>query len=459
MKMMKKCFLYAVLAILLANCKKDKDMTLGQDDIVSIIFETDTSNLFADNNSILQFTGVIPTDSKETFRNVSFTATDGLGEFQGTVKDKKNIVLADQTGFARSAIKLGTKPGIYFLSAEVTADGKMYKSKDYQIRLKPQLQSDLIKLEFESDTANLRADNQSIIKLKATIPPNNSGEIRTVTFIASQGAGQFKGTGATIVADQDGIARANLEVGGTAGDYFLAAEVKIGERTYRTADLNIKLSPVPLNEKVVITADNYSPLADGFSLVHLTIKTNFTKDKTIVLTTNAGNFIESSDAQSITLPLNQQGIAETNFRIGSEIKPHIISATITETPPATITILPTISYPEVVIVEPSALKIELGGAAITFRTFLRKQLPERMVTKGIPVTFKAYQIVNNQKVFVGRFNGLSNSSSTIDGSVPSVSFFADTLGIDQNIPITIEVSAPTSANENKIEIITLSVDK
>jgi hypothetical protein len=456
MKTMKNCFLFPLLAMLLANCK-DKDMIIKQDDIVKIEFQTDTSNLFADNNSILEFKGVIPANSKETFRNITFAVTDGIGEFLGTVKDKRNIVLADQSGFARSAIKIGTKPGNYFLSAEVTADGKTYKSKDYRIRVKPQAQNDLIKLEFESNVTNLRADNQSIINLKATIPPYNTGEIRTVTFIASQGAGQFKGTGATVVADESGIARANLEVSGSPGDYFLAAEVKIGDRTYRTADIPVRLNPVPANEKISLTVDNIFPAADGFSLVHISVNTKFTKDKTVVLAANAGTFIQSSNPQTITLALNQQGAAETDLRISSEAKPHIISAMITETPPATITVSPVISYPEVLFVEASALKIEAEGPAITLRTFLRKLLPERMVTKSVFVDFRAYQVVNNMEVEVGRFNGLSTSTSGIDGAVPAVSFFADSPGIDKNVPIVIEVSAPKNPTEKIIKRIMLVV--
>ena len=445
MKSMKKYFFFVLLTILLVNCAKDEDRILGQDDIVSIEFETDTSNLFADNNTILQFRGIIPANSKETFRQVTFASTDGLGEFQGTVMDKKNIVLADQAGIARSAIKLGTKPGIYFLSAEVTADGKTHKSKDYQIRLKPQAQNDLIRLEFESDITNLRADNQTVIKLKATIPPNNTGETRTVTFIASQGAGQFKGTGPTVAADQDGIARANFEVGGTSGEYYFAAEVEIGDRTYRTQDIPIRLNAVPTNEKISLTVDNRSPLADGFSLVHITVHTKFTKEKTVTLAANAGTFIQSSNPQSISLQLNQQGIAETDYRISSELKQHVISATITEIPPAIITLSPIISYPEVLLVETSALQIEEGGSAITIQTFLRKHLPERMVTKGIHVDFRAYQVVNNEEVAVGRFSGTSTSISAVDGSVPSVSFFADTPGINKIMPIIIEISAPKNA--------------
>lgn len=455
--MMKKYFLHALLVMLVASCVKNEDVTLKQDDIINITFEGDTSNLFADNSSVLQFKAVIPPESKEAFRNVTFAITDGLGEFQGTVKDKKNIVLADQAGIARSAIKLGATPGIYFLSAEVTGDGKTYKSRDYLIHLKPLAQNDLIRLEFESDVTNLLADNQFIIKLKATIPPNNTGEIRTVTFIASQGAGQFKGTGATIVADQDGIARANLEVGSTAGDYFLAAEVKIGDRIYRTSDILVRLNAVPVNEKISLTVDNPSPAADGFSLVHITVYTRFTKDKIVALAANAGTFIESTSTQSIVLALNQQGIAETDFRISSDLKPHIISATITETPPATITLSPVTSYPELLLVEPSTLQIEAGGSPITIHTFLRKLLPNRMVTKDIPVGFRAYRVVNNQEVVVGRFNGLSTSSSAVDGSVPAVSFFADSQGIDKNTPIIIEVSAPKNGTERIIERINLTV--
>lgn len=454
---MKKVFLYILLSVLFVACLKDEDVLLTQDDIISIVFETDTSNLYADNNSIMQFKAIITPDAKESFRNISFSATEDLGEFQGTVKEKKNIVFADQTGVARSAIKLGSKPGIYFLSSEVTANGKTYKSKDYLIRLRPLAQNDLIKLEFESDIANLRADNQSIIKLKATVPPNNSGETRTVTFIATDGAGDFKGTGATIIADQEGIARANLQVGGTAGEFFFAAEVKIGDQTYRTADVPVELFPVPANEKISITLDNPSPPADGFTIIKVKVSTNFTKDKTVSLTSNAGTFIHSSNSSSIELAINDEGISETDFRISSEVKPHILSATISETPPVTFVVSPVVSYPELILLETSSQTIEIGGQPVILSAFLRKQLPNRFVTKGLIVGFKAYQEINNQEIEVGRFTGLSNSISSIDGSVPDVSFFADSVGIDKSFPIIIEVFSLKNETEKIIEKVILTV--
>jgi hypothetical protein len=335
---------------------------------------------------------------------------------------------------------------------------KTYKSNDYLIRLKPQAQDDFIRLEFDSNVSALRADNQSIIRLKASVTPNTAGEVRTVTFVAFLGAGQFKGTGATVIADQDGIARANLEVGGIVGEHFVAAEVKVGYRTYRTADLPFQLSAVPASEKIALTVDNPAPQADGFSLVHLTVRTKFTKDKVVILATNAGTFLQSPNSQSVTVALSQQGIAETDLRVSSEVKPHIISATITDTPPAIITISPTIAYPELLLVESSALKIEAGGAPVALRTFLRKQLPDRFVTKGIPVGFWAYQVIDNREIPAGRFNGLSTSFSSIDGSVPAVSFFADSIGIDKTKPIIIEVSAPKQGGGNIVEIVALSVN-
>jgi hypothetical protein len=91
MKLITRSFLFALLSTL-TSCEKDTDRILGQDDIVRIEFDTDTSHLYADDNTILQFRGIIPVNSKETFCNVTFASTDGLGEFQGTVKEKKHSI-------------------------------------------------------------------------------------------------------------------------------------------------------------------------------------------------------------------------------------------------------------------------------------------------------------------------------------------------------------------------------
>ncbi|RZM26944.1 MAG: hypothetical protein EOO88_15145 [Pedobacter sp.] len=454
--MMKK-MLVAVIMLVVVACKKDADQVLNQQDLIRIEFDMDTSALFADNSSVLQFRAIIPSETKEQFRSVTFSATEGLGEFQGTTADKKNVVLADQAGTAKTAIKLGTKPGYYFLSAQITSDGKTFKSQDYLIRLQTLKQDELIKLEIVSDIANLRADNESVIQFKATIPRNSTGETRTVTFITTQGLGTFEGTGATVIANQDGEALANIKVGGTGGKYFVAAEVKIGERTYRTSDQLIELLPVAASEKIRLEPDNFQPVADGFTIVHLRASIHFVKDKKIVLTTSAGTFLQSAAGTSIVLEADDQGIAETDLRVSSEVKPHVITATVAETPPVSIIINPEVSFAEDLLIEPGASSIDSGGAAVQIKTVLKKILPERLVSKNTLVSFRAYQVVGGISREVGRFTGLASSLSTIDGSVPSVNFFADTPNLDISEPITIEASAPKNATEKLTKTIQLSV--
>ena len=438
------------------SCTKDDDRYVPQEEIIRIEFDTDTSKLFADNESVLLMRAVIDPGAAEAFRTISFSSTDGLGVFEGTVSDKKNIVMADQTGTARSVIRVSNKPGTYYVSASVTSGGKTYKSFDYLVRLKPVTQDNQIRLVFESDTSSLRADNQSVINLKAIVPPNTSGEPRLVTFIATTELGTFKGTGATITASADGIAKATIQVGDKPGLYFVAAEVKQGDKTYRTADFPVQLDPVPVSEKLSLETDITKPEADGFSLVHIKAAAKYTKEKTITLTTSLGNFINSTDPKRITLSLNAEGKAETDLQVSNEVKPHIVNAVLGSDAPVVVTIVPTISYPNRVIVEPSSLSVAMG-ASIDLDVFLKKNDPQKLVSRNIPVTFQAYQVVNGTRVPAGRFTNTANSVSGADGSVPRVKFIADAPGLSTALPVTIEVAAPKSATEPEIVYVTIKL--
>lgn len=441
----------------LYSCKKDTTKFIPQEEIIRIEFETDTSGLSADNETVVLLKAVIDPEAADAYRTITFAASEGLGTFQGTVTDDKNIVIADQTGVARTSIKVSNKPGTYYLSASVNANGKTYKSFDYLIRLQPVTQDNQIRLTFESDTSSLRADNQALISLKAAVSPNRSGETRTVTFTATSELGTFQGTGGTVTADEDGIARASIKVGDKPGVYFIAAEVKQGDKTYRTADYTVHLDPVPANEKLQLVTDDTKPEADGFSLIHITAITKFTKEKTVVVSTNLGAFLNSPDPKTITLMLDADGKAEVDLQISNVAKAHVIGAVLSSDASVVVTIVPTVSYPSQILVKPSGLSVAIGGS-IDLNVFLRRNDPQKMVTQGIPVNFHAFQLISGVKKTVGRFTGLAQSISGADGSVPIVKFYADEAGMSAALPVFIEVSAPKNATENAIYPLEIKLD-
>ena len=117
--MIKKIFVAGVcIAFVVAACKKDDDQVLGQDHLIHIEFETDTSALFADNNTVMQFRAVIPPETKEAFRSVTFSATEGIGEFQGTIQDKKKCCTGRPGRYCQNGHQVGYQTRqLLFISA------------------------------------------------------------------------------------------------------------------------------------------------------------------------------------------------------------------------------------------------------------------------------------------------------------------------------------------------------
>lgn len=336
------CFFIFSITCFAKCSKKDKDMVISQDDIIRIDFESDTTQLFADQQAVIQLKAIITPAASEAFRVVSFSASEELGTFQGTVQDKKNIVTADNDGVARASIKVGNIPGTYYISAEIKGDNKVFKTKDFPVTLKP----------------------------------------------------------------------------------------------------------IPLSDKLSMEIDALQPPADGFTTLKITARAKYIKEKTIVLQANAGTFLQSADEPlKITVPMDDQGQAVTFFQISNTVKPHIITATAGTDVTVTQVINPVVSYPEVLLVEPSSLYIDTAGAGIKLDVLLKKNEAQRKVSIGTPVQFRAYQLIGGIEKPVGRFTGTNQAVSNADGIVPEVQFIADTGGIDTLTAITVEVAVQKSNQE------------
>ncbi len=307
-------------------------------------------------------------------------------------------------------------------------------------------QDDIIRIEFESDTTNLLADQQSVIQLKAVITPAASTAFRVVSFSASEELGSFQGTVVDkkniVTADNEGIARASIKVGNIPGTYYIAAEIKGDDKVFRTKDFPITLKPVPSADKLSITIDQQDPPADGYTTLKITARAKYIKEKTIVLQANTGAFLQSaSEPLKITLPLDDQGQAITFFQVSNTVQPHVITATAGTDITVAQVINPVVSYPEVLLVEPSSLYIDTAGAGIKLDVILKKNEAQRKVSTGTPVQFRAYQLIGGIEKPVGRFTGTNQAVSNADGVVPAVQFIADTGGIDTLTAITVEVAA------------------
>jgi len=307
-------------------------------------------------------------------------------------------------------------------------------------------QDDIIRIEFETDTTNLLAGQESVIQLKAVITPTAAEAFRVVSFSASEDLGTFQGTVTDkkniVTADNDGIARASIKVGNIPGTYYISAEIKGDNKVFKTKDFPVTLKPIPSADKLSIEIDALQPPADGVTTLKITARAKYIKEKTIALQANAGAFLQSaSEPLKITLSLDDQGQAVTFFQISNTVKPHIITATAGTDVTVTQVINPVVSYPEVLLVEPSSLYIDTAGAGIKLDVVLKKNETQRKVSTGTPVQFRAYQLIGGIEKPVGRFTGTNHAVSNAEGIIPSVQFIADTGGIDTLTAITVEVAA------------------
>jgi hypothetical protein len=461
---MKNFFLFGIFIwlVLISGCEKadQEDMVIASNDIIRIEFETDTTKLTADGQTLISFKAVIPADSKEEYKIVTFTSTANLGTFQSTSTENKNIVKAGTDGFAYSSILVSNIPGIYFLSAEISSGDKSYRSKSYALKLVPVTQSKIISLEFESDTANLKADNQSLIKVKAKVTPSILGTPKSVVFIINEALGTFQGTGGdprnTVSVNNDGIARATIKSGSIPGKYFVSAQISEGTQVFKTSDYAVTLLPAFAAE-LKISVNDSLPAADGFTLLTIMAETKFSTEKQVELTSNFGTFIQSSDPSRIVMQIDHLGKGSVIFKISNEIKQHVIVATHKVAPSTSLVISPHPSWPEVLLLETNTLSVDTLGGSIQLMAFLRKSNAEIMVSKNMLVQYMAYQIKNNFRTSVGRFTGINNAVSGVEGNVPTVSFYADAGNVDPKIPVFIEVSTAKNETEFLTKILEVKI--
>ncbi|MDB5006268.1 MAG: hypothetical protein JWP45_661 [Mucilaginibacter sp.] len=313
-------------------------------------------------------------------------------------------------------------------------------------------QDKIIKLTITSDTADLKADGLSPIRLQATIPANTVDGARNVTFTASAALGTFNGsTGAAsnvVTASPDGLASTSLVAGKVPGTYYISAQITNSGIVYKTNDMAITLHPLSISDELSLTADNLSPVADGLSIVNLSVSAKYLTQASVKLTTTLGSFPLSSDPKNFPVILDSKGNGAAVFQMDNQLLPHIIVAAFSDGTNVSVTLNPIISRPDDLLVDASSLLYNTDGSAVTITAYLRKFAPNAKVTQGIAPGYTAYQLIGVVKKSVGRFSGLSNAVSDASGNIPAVSFFADSGDIDTTQDVLIDVTAPKTSTTN-----------
>ncbi len=227
-------------------------------------------------------------------------------------------------------------------------------------------QDQIIKLTVTTDTNNIKANGQTLITLKAVVPANVTDDFRNITFTSSTGLGTFAGSanGASnvVAVDASGVATTTIKVSTAPGLYYVAAQVGPAAKPYKTPDIPIALHTLTFADKLTFTADNTTPVADGLSIVTLSVTSQFETDATITLATNQGSFLQAPSAATYSMPLDQNGKGTTQLKMGNLITPYVISATFTDKTTASIILNPQPSLPDTIFVDPTALIVDPAGA-------------------------------------------------------------------------------------------------
>ncbi|MEH0156528.1 hypothetical protein V6R21_20435 [Limibacter armeniacum] len=347
---------------------------------------------------------------------------------------------------------------ILFLSIVASCDGiedEVFNQDDI-------ISIQLLNVDGDSLRGEITGNGESIIKVIATIPANADEQFRTVKFKTS--AGTFTGITADASIQQvnvEGIAEANLRVPLTNNDLtiYVSAEIGSGGELY-VADTEFNVKKIDQVISVELLSLDGSTIvsnipADGETLVLVksSLLVNTTTLNQITLETTHGNFIGAPGEKTMTP--DADGVVSTQFKMPNTVDPITIKASTGSDPIyiSELTFQPIRSYPKYIFIEPEKLTMNLKESN-AIKVFLRRDIGE--VTQGLPVAFKAFQILNDANVIsVGRFTGVQNSKSDAEGNV-SVTFHADTGDINtaSNIIILVETLTGEGLDtlRNSIEI-------
>jgi hypothetical protein len=191
-----------------------------------------------------------------------------------------------------------------------------------------------------------------------------------------------------------------------------------------------------------------SAQADGASILYLKATIPAEADETIREVTfnkSDGDFLGVSTA-TVTRPLDDNNTAQIPVRVPKKVNPLFFSATIAYESVNFVDeaqIVLSRAYADDLVVEPSSVMIPIASA-ITINVFMTRS--NGIVSEGTPAYFRAFQMLDNASIDVGRFTGLVNAATNENGEI-MVSYLTDTNDINTDEPVLIEVSTVNDAGE------------
>lgn len=299
-------------------------------------------------------------------------------------------------------------------------------------------------------TEPLIGDGETVVTLRAIIPAESAQ--RTITFRASNGA-TFVGIGeneSTDLTNTEGVAETKLKLPLSGNPVYLSAEVTEGENTY-TSEKIIEL--IHLDNLITFelsdSEGNALPdiiRADGDFLINLKATVNYNQDEfnQVAFESSNGEF-QSLSNENATVSIDQNNVASIDLKVPNVAERLYLRAKVGSNSvyfmDKNIDLLK--AYPDHIIVEPEKILMQENDSN-SIDIFLTRE--NGHVSKDVEAIPFAFQIINGEEEEVGRFTGLENSATDLEGKI-NITFKTDTGNFDNTLPIHIRVSARNDNNE------------
>lgn len=318
--------------------------------------------------------------------------------------------------------------------------------------------------ESNEEISQAVGDGEGIITLEVTIPDNAGDSYKTVTFKKS--AGQFIGSAdATIVKpiDNDGKARVDLKL--PLGNEPLLLSAEIGSSTTKlfideevisliSIDQIIKLSALDAQGQAI----SGTIRADGSTILLLkaTVLNNTTAFNQIVFNASNGVF-QSNNSLQVTKGTNSEHEVIVSYKVPKDVGPLFFSAAVGANSQYYDELNLTLerAHADALIIEPSLVSMD-AVQGNSLKVYLTRNVG--YVSTGTPATFQAFQSIDGAEVNVGRFTGLATAATNVNGEI-TITFYADTNDITEEIPVTIRVTTQTDTGIEIVKEINLEVNQ
>jgi hypothetical protein len=357
------------------SCSKERE-TFTNEELISVQ-GIDSASYKADGNSRIKLIISLLPESVDAANRILALESEG-GKFS-----TETVSVSKDSMKAITYFIPGLNPGTFVIKASIQNKPEIFVT--IPIKLEPNNIEEIISISLE-DT--LRANGLDIRSGSITL--SNTSE-RSIKLKLSEAESVFL----------PGVYNFNYRGGTTAGIYFLSVELE-DERNLKL-DVPYYQLALSSNDVIIFNLDTSNLIADGNRIINGTIEiSDYKLPQNVMLKLNQGEFIGSSKPMEQSLEFNSEISKSFSFKVSTSATAHVLSAEILNTDYKINSIIsPQTSYPDSLILIPSAFEIDSIDGQVTLEIYLLKN--QGKSSDNIPISMKAQQMQNGNLVDVGIF--------------------------------------------------------